>query len=183
MPMTDNVAKLTQLGAPPALLVLLAAPGPSQPICATCFTSVGNPICISGSLPSGCDNSVWKGLRMSMPVSPWYEQSALSYWMNNKIMHTHHVWDVAERLQDPLLHLCAHVVSPKLCLCMWVHALYLNLQIAEGISPQKVTVKRCGWTKRNEMPTFILGCSKYTHIKLNRVPYWNAYSVGNLKLC
>jgi len=133
MPMTDNVAKLTQLGAPPALLVLLAAPGPSQPICATCFTSVGNPICISGSLPSGCDNSVWKGMMMmSMPVS------SLVWTISFKLLHTHHVWDVAERLQDPLLHLCAHVVSPKLCLCMWVHAHYLNLQMLRGSVHKKL---------------------------------------------
>ena len=38
----EKKTEITQLGS--------AADGPSQPIWATCFTSVGRPICISGSL-------------------------------------------------------------------------------------------------------------------------------------
>lgn len=39
----------TQLG--------LSTDGPSHPICATCFTSVGKPICISFSLSSSASNN------------------------------------------------------------------------------------------------------------------------------
>lgn len=169
--------RLTQLGAPPLLLLLLlllllfVEPGPSQPMCATCFTSVGNPICISASLPSCGRSSVWKR-NDEVNVTPmlWKKINSRSV-KKVSVLNWAYIYPWWLRYSgtasgSPSSSLCPCCFFSKPCLLIiwmwWLHALFLDSKNADQINRKKIQWNYTIHQKEKKRMVYIpIRCCKY----------------------